>query len=131
MQTSVNGSWSGWSGGTIVELSDGSVWEQAEYVYEYHYAYRPAAKVVDGRMEVEGMTRSVRVTRIHPRRSTVRGSWEGWSGSTEVTLDDGSRWKQEEYHYEYHYSYRPSVLLFSNRMLVSGMTKPIRVRPIR
>lgn len=59
----VNGSWKGWGGDTLVKLTDGTVWEQAEYVYEYHYAYRPEATIADGRMLVEGMSRGVRVRR--------------------------------------------------------------------
>jgi hypothetical protein len=64
MQAYVNGSWSGWSGDTIVKLSNGSVWEQAEYHYEYRYAYRPAVIIADGRMQVEGMGRAIRVRRL-------------------------------------------------------------------
>lgn len=30
----IDGSWSGWSGDTIVQLTDGSVWRQDEYLYE-------------------------------------------------------------------------------------------------
>ena len=51
-------------GNTIVEMTDGSVWKQAEYHYEYHYAYRPQAAVLGDKMLVEGMTSSVRVRRL-------------------------------------------------------------------
>lgn len=37
----VEGAWTGWNGTTVVKLTDGSSWVQAEYHYEYHYAYRP------------------------------------------------------------------------------------------
>jgi hypothetical protein len=68
MQAYVNGSWSGWSGDTIVKLSNASVWEQAEYYYEYRYAYRPAVTISDGMMQVDGMNRAIRVRRIaYPR----------------------------------------------------------------
>jgi hypothetical protein len=59
----VKGSWKGWDGKTVVELTNGSTWEQAEYLYEYHYAYRPEVAIVDGKMWVEGMSRPVRVRR--------------------------------------------------------------------
>ena len=65
MTLCVKGSWSGWKGRTVVELTDGSRWKQAEYHYEYQYAYRPAAVVVDGEMFVAGMSRAVRVRRVH------------------------------------------------------------------
>jgi hypothetical protein len=60
----VNGSWSGWKGDTIVQLTDGSVWKQDEYHYEYHYAYRPKVSVEHDKMHVDGMRRPVRVRRV-------------------------------------------------------------------
>lgn len=60
----IDGSWSGWSGDTIVQLTDGSVWRQDEYHYEYHYAYRPKVEIVGGKMSVAGMHRAVRVRRL-------------------------------------------------------------------
>lgn len=64
MSLYVTGSWSGWDGDTIVKLTDGSVWEQAEYHYEYRYAYRPTARIEGDVMFVDGMTRGVRVRRL-------------------------------------------------------------------
>jgi len=53
---------------TLFEFYGGCRWQQAEYKYNYHYAYMPRAKVVDkgGRyvLEVEGMSNSVEVRRI-------------------------------------------------------------------
>jgi len=60
----IDGSWSGWSGDTIVQLTDGSVWRQAEYHYEYHYAYRPKVEISGDKMSVAGMRRAVRVRRL-------------------------------------------------------------------
>lgn len=50
----IDGAWTGWSGDTIVQLTDGSVWRQAEYHYEYHYAYRPKVEIVSNKMQVAG-----------------------------------------------------------------------------
>jgi hypothetical protein len=64
----VKGAWKGWDGKTFVEMTDGSKWKQAEYHYEYHYAYRPEATVTsDGLMLVDGMSRAVRVRRVYGR----------------------------------------------------------------
>jgi hypothetical protein len=60
----VDGSWSGWDGETIVQLTDGSVWRQDEYYYEYHHAYRPEVNISDGEMTVNGMQRAIRVRRV-------------------------------------------------------------------
>jgi hypothetical protein len=64
MNYTVNGAWEGWKGDTIVEMTDGSVWKQDEYLYEYLYAYRPEAAVVGDKMFVEGMNSAVRVRRL-------------------------------------------------------------------
>jgi hypothetical protein len=60
----VDGSWNGWSGDTIVQLTDGSVWRQDEYHYEYRYAYRAAVTVSNGKMLVKGMNKAIRVRRL-------------------------------------------------------------------
>ncbi|CAN5271004.1 hypothetical protein BH11ACT1_BH11ACT1_14080 [soil metagenome] len=64
MRRQIDGSWTGWSGDTIVHLTDGTVWRQDEYHYEYHYAYRPEATVTHGKMQVTGMRRAVRVRQL-------------------------------------------------------------------
>jgi hypothetical protein len=64
MRRFVDGSWSGWNGDTVVQLTDGSVWRQDEYHYEYHYAYRPEVTIDRGRMSVKGMHRAIRVRKI-------------------------------------------------------------------
>lgn len=61
---SVEGSWNGWDGETIVELTNGSVWKQAQYHYEYRYSYRPKATVTGGQMQVDGMSRAIPVRRL-------------------------------------------------------------------
>ena len=131
MTLRIDGSWDGWSGDTLAELTDGTVWQQAEYLYEYHYAYRPTVEISNGYMAVEGMSRAVRVNRVEVSRSTVKGAWRGWDGKTEVELTDGTRWLQAEYHYEYRYAYRPSALLLEGKMFVEGMSKAIQVRRLR
>lgn len=60
----INGSWNGWAGDTIVELTDGSVWKQEEYRYEYRYSYRPKVQISGNNMLVDGMSCAVRVRRL-------------------------------------------------------------------
>lgn len=64
MTRHINDAWPGWDGNTVVELTDGSKWKQAEYHYEYRYAYCPEVVMERDRMMVAGMRRAVRVTRI-------------------------------------------------------------------
>lgn len=65
MQVQVENEWQGWSGDTVVKLTDGSIWRQEEYHYEYRYAYRPRAILQNNVLQVEGMNRGIRVRRIY------------------------------------------------------------------
>jgi hypothetical protein len=57
----------GFHGDAHFEFQNGRVWVQAEYKYNYHYAYRPQALIIDGVagtvLQVEGMSDHVRVRR--------------------------------------------------------------------
>lgn len=64
MKSRIEGEWTGWSGETVVKLTNGSVWEQAEYYYRYQYKYRPEVVIENNRMLVDGMTKAIRVRRI-------------------------------------------------------------------
>lgn len=77
------------------------------------------------------VTGSIKVTRWEePLTLYVKGAWKGWNGHTVVTLTDGSRWKQAEYHYEYRYAYRPEAVVLNGSMFVQGMTRAVRVRKV-
>jgi hypothetical protein len=58
----------GFSGDSRFQFQSGRIWEQAEYKYSYHYAYRPEAIIIDGVdgviLQVEGMSERVRVRRV-------------------------------------------------------------------
>jgi hypothetical protein len=124
------GSWNGWSGDTVVKLTDGTFLKQARYHYEYRYAYRPYAEFDGATLHVEGMSRPIPVRRVYPHESSVKGAWTGWSGQTVLELADGTQWQQMEYHYEYQYAYSPDVTIVDDMMYVDGMSKSVRVRRI-
>lgn len=67
-ESRVDGEFNGWDGKTIVRLSNGQVWAQEQYYYEYRYAYMPKAIVFisDGRwsMLVDGTSKAVPVSRL-------------------------------------------------------------------
>jgi hypothetical protein len=44
-QCQVNGAFKGWVGNTEVELTNGQVWKQQQYLYHYEYSYRPQAVI--------------------------------------------------------------------------------------
>jgi hypothetical protein len=64
-ESQIDGAFHGWPGRGAFRLVNGQIWEQIEYKYSYHYAYRPKATVwSDGGsyyLEVEGMQDKVRV----------------------------------------------------------------------
>ena len=64
MKLCVEGAWEGWAGQTIVRLTDGSVWQQCEYYYEYKYAYRPEVTLHGSHMLVRDMHKAVSVRRV-------------------------------------------------------------------
>lgn len=64
MSWQVDGNWNGWDGKTLVLLTDGSIYEQAEYHYEYRYSYRPKVFFNGHYMLVEGMSKGVLVRRV-------------------------------------------------------------------
>ena len=83
----INGAFHGWNGDNYYELANGQVWQQAHYKYNYHYAYRPRARVfTDGSwhfLEVEGMSEMIEVKRvsgtlyIYDSRGNAVGFWRG------------------------------------------------------
>jgi hypothetical protein len=65
MRLRVDGEWRGWTGDTVVKLSNGTVWQQVQYYYRYQYKYRPVVIVDRNMMHVEGMPKAVKVRRLH------------------------------------------------------------------
>ena len=41
IESKINGEFKGWEGETIYELTNGQVWQQSHYKYEYKYAHMP------------------------------------------------------------------------------------------
>ncbi len=68
IESKVDGEFEGWDGETIVKLVNGQIYEQAEYYYEYHYAYMPDVLVYSSggriKMKVEGVKKAVAVRHL-------------------------------------------------------------------
>ncbi|MET0391073.1 MAG: hypothetical protein ABW321_34190, partial [Polyangiales bacterium] len=87
IESHIVGEFEGWTGATIVELDNGQYWRQVGAAYVYHYAYRPAVRVVrDGafhRMHVDGVDDSVAVELLDVLvESTIVSDFMGWRGDT-------------------------------------------------
>jgi len=63
----IGSDFTGFDGESRFVFENGQAWEQAEYKYSYHYAYRPRAYVISGSsgttLFVDGMSEVVRVRR--------------------------------------------------------------------
>ena len=69
IESKIDGTFKGWRGDTIIKLTNGQIWQQAEYYYSYRFGYRRLDVLIyqtDGvyKMKVEGDDRSVRVIRL-------------------------------------------------------------------
>ena len=69
VESSIDGTFNGWDGDTVFKLTNGQIWQQSNYAYTYHYAYRPGVLIypVSGggfEMRVEGVTDKIRVKRL-------------------------------------------------------------------
>jgi hypothetical protein len=68
IETCIEDEFEGWEGETIFKLCNGQIWQQTEYAYMYHYAYRPEViiyRTSSGfRMKVEDVADTIGVERI-------------------------------------------------------------------
>lgn len=64
IESNIDGVFTGWDGSKRYKLTNGQVWQQSEYKYEYTYAYRPEAMIcnINGSyiMFVQGTQAAVR-----------------------------------------------------------------------
>ena len=68
LQGHIDGSFHGWEGNTLFLFTNGQIWQQSNYAYWYHYAYRPRAEIFDdGRgyhFRIQDQDRSIRVAKV-------------------------------------------------------------------
>lgn len=68
VESRVDGEFEGWEGDTVVKLTNGQIWEQSEYHYEYSYSYMPRVTIFQSRgqckMLVDGVDEPVGVSRL-------------------------------------------------------------------
>lgn len=65
----IDGAFTGWTGRGVYRLTDGSLWQQVNYLYQYQYLYRPEARIISEGgtyyLEVEGMDERIEVRRTY------------------------------------------------------------------
>lgn len=133
----VENEFSGCAGSSVFVLSGGSVWQQSQYHYEYHYAYRPPAKVTEeqGRfwLHVEGLSRPIPVIQVSVvDDGTIVSEFRGFSAEAVFTFQNGRSYVPAEHKYHYHYAHRPHALVIDGvnglELSVDGVGETLRVR---
>ena len=68
IESQIDGTFEGWDGETIFKLTNGQIWQQTEYHYTYHYAYRPRVTIFNSsggcKLMVEGVSQTIRVRQL-------------------------------------------------------------------
>ncbi|MGE0227472.1 MAG: hypothetical protein AB7I38_04015 [Dehalococcoidia bacterium] len=139
--TCIDGTFEGWSGETLFPLCDGTLWIQADYSYQYTYAFRPRAIIASSGGQyfllVEGVDEPVPVLPVtNFVRSCIDGNFEGWDGDTIFPLCNGQVWQQSAFAFHFHFAFRPAVIVYASpfggfRLKVDGVDQTIRVIRIR
>lgn len=68
IESRIDGTFEGWDGDTVFKLINGQIWQQTQYSYTYHYAYRPEVLIYRSgsgyKMKVNGVNQEIGVKRI-------------------------------------------------------------------
>lgn len=68
IESEIAGEFNGWDGESVFKLTNGQIWEQAEYDYEYEYDFMPEVIIYPTnrgcRMKVEGVDSTILVRRV-------------------------------------------------------------------
>ncbi|MHA0940070.1 hypothetical protein, partial [Enterobacter kobei] len=90
-KTKIDGDFEGFDDEVLFRFVDGTYWIQAQYMYWYHYAYRPDVNLLraNGRfyLQIDGKDKVVPVRQITDViQSRIDGEFKGWEGETVYTL---------------------------------------------
>lgn len=133
----LEGDFEGFDDEMIFELTDGSVYYQSSYKYNYSFSYRPNVKIYSNGYSkiivVDGLDDYAEITETSAIRSKIVSEFTGWSGDTIFELQNGQIWKQDKYKYKYFYAYRPTALIVKvgSHQVMTVKGKSIRVKRIK
>lgn len=121
----------------IFELTDGTVYYQSTYKYNYCYSYRPLVKIYSNGLTkiivVNGLDDFVEIEETNAIKSKILSDFKGWTGDTIFELQNGQIWKQAQYEYKYFYAYRPDAMVvkIGSHYVMTVNGKSIRVTKIK
>jgi len=64
IESKISGEFEGYEYGNFYKLINGQIWEQTSANYNYTYKYSPSVLIYGNKMQVDGMSDSIRVQRI-------------------------------------------------------------------
>lgn len=135
--TQIDGEFMGFNEYAIFKLMTGQVWQQAEYKYNYHYAYCPRVQIYLSNgshiLNVEGMNESVKIVEVDLlSEGKIVSKFTGYDSNMEYEFQNGQVWIQTEGKYKYHYAHMPDALVVNGfngvQLQVEGMEDVVRVR---
>lgn len=121
----------------IFKLTDGTIYYQSSYKYNYYYSYRPFVKIYSNGSSkiivVDGMNDYAEVIETTAIKSKIINDFKGWSGDTIFELQNGQVWKQAKYQYKYFYAYRPDAMIvkIGSYYVMTVKGKSIRVTKLK
>jgi len=135
--TQIDGEFTGYHEDAIFRLTNGQVWQQSKYKYNYYYAYRPRVCIneINGQhlMSVEGMSQSVEVKLISLiTEGRIISDFKGYNSGERFKFQNGRIWIQIESKHKYHYAHMPNAVVVNGlngtQLYVDGMEDSVRVR---
>jgi hypothetical protein len=136
MSLRIEGAFSGFHDRAVFRLTNGQAWQQSRYKYRYKYAYRPEVEFRgSNRMYIPCMDDEIEVRRVSVLcEGPIVSDFNGFSGDSEFTFQNGQVWQQDRYLYAYHYAYRPSAIVVDGidgkTLYVEGMSQSAHVSRI-
>jgi hypothetical protein len=68
IESQIDGDFEGFQGETVVKLTNGQIWQQADYSYNYNYSFMPKVIIYETssgiKMKVDGAGNAVTVIRL-------------------------------------------------------------------
>lgn len=140
IESSISGEFHGWDGETVFQLTNGQIWQQAEYSYDYTYDYWPRVTIFLAaggcRMRVEGVRETISVMQVEAIQSRISGTFEGFKYERVYLLQNGQIWQQVSFDISIAIRLSPRVIIYQGitggwRMQVEGVSRTIRVQRLR
>lgn len=140
IESRIDGEFQGWDGETIFRLTNGQIWQQAEYSYHYTYAYLPKVTIFLAaggcRMLVEGVRETISVMQVEAIQSRISGTFEGFRYERVYLLQNGQIWQQVSFDISIALRLSPRVIIYQGitgewRMQVEDIGRTIRVQRLR